>query len=139
MDTMLNDPAVYPTDEIIFSYIGDNKMLWQRFFYEIKREYSSIEGIWRFYNDGKSWLFRFMLKKKTLCWIGIFGNTFRITFYFGDKAAASIDASGLPESMKENFRNGQYFGKIRAITISVSEDSDIDHALILTGIRVRTA
>jgi len=139
MDAILNDPSVYPTNEVIFSHIGEYNVLWQRFLEGVHQAYPGSEEIWRFYNDGKSWLFRFVLKKKTLCWIGLFNNTFRITFYFSDKATALIEAGSLPETLKDNYRNGPYFGKIKAITILVETDSDIDHALALAGIRARVA
>jgi hypothetical protein len=139
MEAILYDPSVYPTDDVIFSHIAENKVHWQRFHTGVRQAYPGSEGIWRFYNDGKSWLFRFMLKKKTLCWIGLFENTFRITFYFSDKAQALIETGDLPETLKENFRNGKYYGKIKAITILVKAESDVDNALSLAGIRVRVA
>ena len=46
-------------------------------------------------------------KKKTLFWIGILQDTFRITFYFGDKAEPLIENSDLPATMKEDFKNGK--------------------------------
>jgi hypothetical protein len=134
---VLFDPAVYPTDAVIRSHIGDHLELWHAWQRRTLEAFPGCEGIWKYYNDGKSWLFRFLLKKKTLCWASLFENSFRVTFYFTDKAVSLIEDSSLPEPLKESFRSGKYYGRIRGITLTVQEDSDVDHILLLTSIRIK--
>lgn len=136
---VLHDASVFPTEEVIFSHIGEYRVLWQKWLGEVHAAYSGCEEVWRYYNDGKSWLFRLLLKKKTVCWAGLHEDTFRITFYFSDKAAGLIEESKLPETVKDTYRNGKHYGKIRGITIPVKEGADIEHVLILTAIRLRIA
>ena len=93
------------------------------------------EEVWNYYNDGKNWLFRVILKKKTLFWIGVLEDTFRITFYFGDKAEPVIEKSSLPEEIKTAFKNGKRYGKISAISIKVKSQEDVDNALLVAGIK----
>jgi len=64
----------------------------------------NISGNWNYYNDGKQWLFKLVQKKKTVFWAGILSDTFRVTFYFGDKAESLIEASELPSNIKNNFK-----------------------------------
>jgi len=136
---VLTDRSVVPDDQLIRSIIGENYAHWETLIQVVREKYPDAESVWKYYNDGKSWLFRMIRKKKTLFWIGVLKDTFRITFYFGDKAENLIESSDLPEGMKAGFKNGKALGKLRAITILVGTDEDIDHALRLTEIRVTVA
>lgn len=132
---VLTDKSVYPHDDLIFSIIGNNSVYWKNLLASIREAYPASEETWNYYNDGKNWLFRVLLKKKTLFWIGVLEDTFRITFYFSDKAEPLIEKSNLPEELKASFRNGKRYGKIRAITIEVKGGEDIDHALVVARIK----
>jgi hypothetical protein len=63
--------------------------------------------------------------KKTIFWGALHEDTFRITFYFGDKAEPLILASDLPESVKNEFMTGKRYGKIRAISRKVFDENDV--------------
>jgi hypothetical protein len=132
---VLTDKSVYPDDNLINSIIGNNSIYWKKFRDSIHELYPASEEVWRYYNDGNNWLFRVILKKKTLFWIGVLADTFRVTFYFGDKAEPAIERSSLPDEIKIAFTQAKRYGKIRPVTIKVKSQEDIDHALIVTGIK----
>ncbi len=132
---VLTDKSVIPTDELIFSIIGENRIHWQKLMNGIAEQFPEAKGEWNYYNDGKNWLFKMVRKKKTLFWIGVHSDTFRITFYFGDKAAPLIEESELNAELKEEFRNGKYYGKIRGLTIKINNPQDVTNAFILAGIK----
>jgi hypothetical protein len=132
---VLKDKSVYPDDDLIFSIIGNNSVYWNKLLAAIRETYPASEEVWNYYNDGKAWLFRVILKKKTLFWIGVLEDTFRITFYFGDKAEPVIEKSSLPEETKASFKNGKRYGKIRSISFEVKGQEDVDHALVVAGIK----
>jgi len=132
---VLTDKSVYPDDDLIFSIIGSNSVYWKKLLDSIRESYPASEEVWKYYNDGKNWLFRIILKKKTLFWIGVLADTFRITFYFGDKAEPAILKSSLSEEIKIAFINGKRYGNLRAITIKVQSGEDIDNVLIVAGIK----
>jgi hypothetical protein len=134
---VLSDKSVVPTDDYIFSLIGDNKTHWIRIMSYAKENYKDISGSWNYYNDGKQWLFKLVQKKKTIFWGGILKDTFRITFYFGDKAESLIDGSDLPQMMKDEFKTARRYGLIRAITIRVFNSSDVDNILKLIEIKYK--
>jgi hypothetical protein len=75
-------------------------------------------------------------REKTLLGIGILKDTFRVTFYFGDKAEPLIKNSTLPPSMIEDFISGKRYGKIRAISTKVQYAADIENCLKLLDIRI---
>lgn len=133
----LTDKNVTPDDKLIFSVIGDRKILWQNIMSFVHDNYKDINEEWRYYNDGKQWLFKLQQKKKTIFWIAILEGTFRVTFYFGDKAEPLITASDLPVSIKNNFKTSKKYGKIRAITLKMKNSSDVETVKKLISIKTR--
>jgi hypothetical protein len=133
---LLSDPDQYPTAEIIFAHIGKSKSLWLALFDYIQAEHPDFAGEWRFYRDGKSWLMKMTQKKKTIFWLSIIKDAFRTTFYFSDKAEELISASAIPAGMKEQFRDGKHYGKIRGLTIIYANNSDVEAAKELIGIKL---
>jgi hypothetical protein len=134
---VLTDPTVQPTDELIFEIIGENSVYWEKLIEYLYDKHLNITEEWRFYNDGKSWLYKAVRKKQTLYWIGVIKDTFRVTFWFGDKAAPIIESSTLPESIKEDFKNAKRYGQLRAISIEVRSDDDYSNAIKLLEIKAK--
>jgi hypothetical protein len=123
---MLSDKEIIPTDEYIFSIIGEKKILWQNLMQFVSENHKDFTGTWNYYNDGKQWLFKMVWKKKTIFWATILQETFKITFYFGDKAESKIIESDLPQSVKDDFKTTRRYGKIRAISTKIFNASDLE-------------
>lgn len=134
---ILNDPEQYPTAEVIFSCIGKKKGLWIQFFDRLHEQHPDFSEEWRYYNDGKSWLMKVKRKSKTIFWLSVGKNDFKITFYFSDKAEASIADSDIPDKLKEEFKTGRRYGKIRGLTIEFTKKKQIEYADALIAIRLR--
>ena len=137
METIvLTDKFTTPTDELIFSIIGDKKIFWQRILSYLHDNHTDISEVWRFYDDGKSWLFRTLKKKNTIFWIGILDGTFRVSFYLADKATPLIAQSQLPEKIKNEFLNTAG-NKFRSITIKMSNADDAENVIKLIEIKLK--
>jgi hypothetical protein len=130
-----SDRNVIPTDEYVFSLLGARKELWQKVIKAALENYPGAAGGWNYYNDGKQWLYKMVFKKKTLFWARVEDDSFRITFYFGDKAEPLIAASDLPLSMKEGFKTAKKYGAIRPISFIVNEHSDVEIVIKLMEIK----
>jgi hypothetical protein len=94
-------------------------------------------GVWNYYNDGKQWLFKMTRKKKTLFWAAVQDDSFRITFYFGDKAEPLLVESKLPQKIKDDFKTSKHYGAIRAISVSLLRDSDIGIIKELISVKLK--
>jgi hypothetical protein len=134
---VLSDKNVIPDNNLLSGYLKDKMALWLLLDDQILKSYENATGTWNYYNDGKSWLYKMVFKKKTLFWGGLFDDTFRITFYFGDKAEPLIDASGLAQLIKDDFKTAKRYGAIRAISTKVTDKEDIDIILLLASIKVK--
>jgi len=132
---LFSDKNIKPTDELIFSIIGDKKELWRTLMNHMNDNYKDSSGEWNYYNDGEKWLFKMLRKKKTVFWIGMLEDTFRVTFWFSDKAESMINESNLPDSIKDEYRSSKKYGAIRAVTVKIVERADIDNVVILISIK----
>ena len=133
---ILSDKNQFPTEEIIFSHIGRTKTLWISFFDYVHSNHPDFTEEWRYYNDGKSWLMKVQRKAKTVFWLSIIKNSFRITFYFTDKASKAIAESNISEELKAQFTDGKLYGKIKGITIVFKKKKDIEYAKSLITIKL---
>lgn len=136
-ERVLSDKNQFPTEEIVFSHIGKTRSLWDSLFENIHTNHPEFAEHWRYYNDGKSWLLKVTKKTKTIFWLSIFKASFKITFYFGDKAEPTIMAGDIPEELKSQFKNGKRYGKIRGITITVNSKNDVTYVLALIETKLK--
>ncbi|MFA6026178.1 MAG: DUF3788 family protein [Ignavibacteriaceae bacterium] len=133
---ILTNKNEFPTEEIIFSHIGKYKVLWQSIFEFIHSRYPDLLEEWRYYNDGKSWLLKVVKKTKTVCWVSVLRNSFRMTFYFTDKAEELILDSSISDELKEQIKNGKHYNKIRSLTITFKYKKDVAYAKSLIAIKL---
>lgn len=133
----LNDQSVLPNDEIIFSMIGDKELLWKQTLAYLYDNSKDITEEWKYYNDGKSWLFRTLKKKKTLFWIRVVTDTFTIAFWFADRFEPMILQSDLPDCTKVDFQNAKRFGKSRCINIEMADSNDFETVKKLIDLKLK--
>ncbi|MDD5326720.1 MAG: DUF3788 family protein [Phycisphaerae bacterium] len=131
----LNDKNEFPDDEVLSRYLGKAKKAWDSFIAFLNENHPSFSGEWRYYNDGKSWLYKITKKKKTICWVSVYLNMFKTSFYFSDKAEDLIKASKLKKEYIDKFIHGKRYGKIRGITVEVKKLADLNAAKILIEIK----
>ncbi|MEJ2050270.1 MAG: DUF3788 family protein [Calditrichota bacterium] len=131
----LNDQNEFPNDEVLSRYLGKVKTTWDLFTNFLTENYPSFSGEWRYYRDGKSWLYKLTKKKKTICWVSVYPNKFKTTFYFSDKAEDLITGSNLDKAYMDQFINGKKYGKIRGITVEIQKSSDLNSTKTLIEIK----
>lgn len=137
MDEMvLTDPNTMPTEEIVFGHIGATSSLWQGLFEYIHSEHPALHEEWRYYKDGQSWLMKVTRKTKTVFWLSVIEGAFRITCYFTDKAEDMVFGSTLSDELKEQFRTGRRYNRIRGLTITFRDDDDISYAKAMIEIKL---
>ena len=134
---ILKNEEQYPSEEVVYSHIGVNKTLWIQLFEFIHKNHPDFSEEWRYYNDGKNWLKKVTKKSKTIFWLSVFKDTFKITFYLADKAEEHVFNSDISDELKGQFRNGKHYGKIRGLTITFSDIKDIDYAISMIAIRLK--
>ena len=132
----MTDPLFVPDVKLIISFVGDRIKLWKDVLLHASSYYTDVTGEWRYYNDGKQWLFKLTRKQKTIFWAAVADNFFRITFYFGDKAEEIILKSDIPEELKKGFAGHKGFGKIRPVTVHLLEPNDVENVYKLIKLKI---
>lgn len=133
---ILGDKSQFPTDEVIFSHLGKAKPLWVALFRYLDEEHPDFTREWRYYNDGKRWLMKAQHKKKTVFWLSVIEGSFRTTFYIHEKAKKTVEDSTISEELKDQFRTGKSYGKIRGLTVVFKVKKDVEFAKELIGIKL---
>ena len=133
---VLTDEKQFPTEKIIFTHIGKSETLWRTLFEYIHGKHPDFSEEWRYYKDGKSWLMKVTRKSKTIFWLSVIENAFRITFYFTDRAEEAIMNSSISDELKEQFKKGKKYNKIRGITIHFKKKKDVEHTKSLIDIKL---
>jgi hypothetical protein len=137
METIvLNDQSIEPNDEIVFSHLGDKRVYWEKMMNLLSDNPQGVNGGWRYYNDGKSWLFRGLKKDKIVFWVGVLEGYFRVSFYLSGKAEPLIEKSNLPEKIKKDFiaTRGE---KFRSIRFEINSAEDIENLRKLIDIKLK--
>ncbi len=121
----LNDKDEFPDNEVLSRYLGNVKEIWDSFLEFLNQEHPSFTGEWRYYNDGKSWLYKLTKKKKTISWISVWDNMFKTSFYFPDKAEDLIVNINLKKEYIDKFVNGNKYSKTRGLTVEIKKPTDL--------------
>ena len=135
-ENVLTDQNQFPTENIVFSHLGASRIYWESIFHHIHTNYSDFSEQWRYFNDGKAWLSKVTRKTKTIFWLSVVKGSFNMTFYFGDKAEPAIMESSISDNLKEHFRNGKRYGKIRGLTLTINSNKDIEYVKSLILIKL---
>jgi hypothetical protein len=131
------DKSVKPNDEIIFSIIGDTKLICKQTFLYLFDNSKDISVNWKYSNCGKYWVCQALKKKKSLFRIRISKkNSFTIAFPIGDQLEPIILQSNLPDSIKNGFIHSQRFNKTRYISIDVKDSKDFENVKKLIDLKI---
>jgi hypothetical protein len=122
----LNDPDVFPDDEVLAALFGRAKVAWDTFVARAEAGFGSGVLGWKYYKDGKAWLNRLVHRKKTLCWISAWDKHFKVVFYFTAKNDAAVAALDIPDDVKENYRTYPPIGKLKPLIFFVRTKKDLD-------------
>lgn len=122
----LTDKNIYPTEEVIFSHIKKSKANWNSVFKYIHTNHPELNEEWRYYNDGKSWLLKVTLKTKTIFWLAVVENAFRITFYFSEKVVQSFSKHIISKALDKKIKESKKVGKSTALTFLMNDKQNIE-------------
>jgi hypothetical protein len=105
----LRDESVYPDENLLKTILGksynayctllklydDNKMTYE----------------WRYYRDGKAWLFKVQRKKRTIVWMSAWKGYMQAAIYVPDRLMEGVYALDISDDVKKRIRNTKNVGK----------------------------
>ena len=135
-EPVLRDADEYPSDDVLRRRLGRAMASWQALVAYIEEHDPALFGEWRYYRDGKSWLYKATYKKLTLSWATVFRGKFKTTCYFPDRAEPAITGSELPKTYIHQYLSGHRYGKTRAISVDVCKLADLKATKQIMEIRL---
>lgn len=127
----LYDANTYPTDEVIASVLGNCYKVYQVFVGAFSKHQIELE--WRYYNDVKSWLGKGILKGKTIFWLSIWQDFFKVSFHFTEKTRLGIMSLPIADEIKTRIKNEPIKGKLVSLIIDVSESTHLNDVFTLVS------
>lgn len=89
----------------------------------------SLQMEWNYYKDGKAWLCKITFRKKTVIWLSVWDDCFKVSFFFTEKSKSGIEELKIDQSIKESFSKSKNIGKLIPLVIAIKENSQVDDVL----------
>lgn len=134
MKQILDNPAIYPTLEILKNVMGENFKNYQSFLHIV--ETLALTMQWHYYKDTKSWLCKISHNKKTICWLSVWEDCFKTSFYFTAKHIQAIDELPITENTKQEFHSYPSTNKLLPIIINIINATMFKDVEILMNYKV---
>ncbi|MDR1757784.1 MAG: UDP-N-acetylmuramate--L-alanine ligase [Bacteroidales bacterium] len=96
----LENPNIYPDKEVLTRVLGDSYPAYEQLLNTITGDEYNLKTAWNFYPVNNTWLCRCYRKKRTVFWLSVWENYFRLTFYFTQHALKRIAALDLDKHLK---------------------------------------
>ena len=128
---ILKDESIYPSAEELKKVMGKNYASFEAFMSAVTRDDIGLIPEWRYYTDGNNWLCKITYKKKTIIWLSVWTDCFKLAFYFNERTAPGLYELDIPQEIKDRFAEASEGKKFKAMVFEAREDVDLDVLLRL--------
>ena len=145
-EQLLLDINIEPNDKMIASCLGNTNNTYINFIKELNKNDISLMK-WRYYKDGKAWLSkgeyewttpRGINKVKTIFWLSIWKDFFKISFFFSHNIKEILLKLPLSEETKNIIKETNPMGKMMRfmpVTFDVSNNNQLNDIFILANFK----
>jgi hypothetical protein len=120
---VLKDKNVFPTEQVLEAALASSYPAFAELCGTLA--VMDVQLQWNYYNDGKAWLCKMLLKKKNLGWLSVWEGFFKTSFYFTEKHLEGIAALEIAESVKEEFCRAKPVGKLIPMIFSIHRQEQL--------------
>jgi hypothetical protein len=135
--SVLDDKAVVPDDKQLEAAIGKPFKLWNDIRGHIFERYDKVVEEWKHSGANYGWSWRAKQGKRALVYLIPQKGFFLAAFCFGDKAVAMVEASDVPEAIKEGLRTARKYAEGRGIRFEIRKAGDVK--TVRTLLEIKTA
>jgi hypothetical protein len=134
----LNDPAIFPSDEVLETTLGEAGFAaYCAMRRTLEQSEWNLTAVWNYYNDGKAWLCKVVWKKKTLFWVSVWEGYFKVAFYFTEKHLDVIAALPLTPGILEDFSRTKPVGKLLPMVLSIHSEDQLGDLNVLIKCKIK--
>ena len=130
METLLlKNKDIFPTEEVIQKALGKCYAIYRELIDAITGDEYGLTLEWKFYNDGKAWLGKAAHKKKTIFWLSVWEDFFKISFYFTEKTRGGVMELTIDDGIKSSFSKMETAGKLVPLQMDIWRKKQLKDAL----------
>ncbi|MDL2313269.1 DUF3788 domain-containing protein [Bacteroidales bacterium OttesenSCG-928-B11] len=123
---LLREAEIEPTEEVLEQVLEKEIFnVYQEILKIITSEFD-LQYEWRFYKDGKSWLFKAVYKRKTIFWLSAWRGFIKISFFFTEKTRSGIFDLPISGEIKEKFDTTKATGKLIALILDIEQEKQLN-------------
>jgi hypothetical protein len=122
---LLKDPEVFPSEEVLEKALGETYPVFEEFMKSAESDEFKLSPEWRYYNDGKAWLCKIVFKKKTVIWLSVWSDCFKVALYFTEKSGGGIAELEISDSIIEAYLKHAPIGKLKPVVFEVRKKSQL--------------
>lgn len=122
---LLRDSAIEPTEQVLKDALGEESFAIYQGLLDIITSEFGLEYEWRYYKDGKAWLFKGVHKKKTIFWLSAWEGFIKTNFIFTEKTRSGISDLLINNKIKKAFEKAQLTGKFVSLILDIKQKEQL--------------
>ena len=136
-ERLFTDKNKKPNNAILKEELGRSFGCWEETKKILEKDHGKLIEEWKYYGQKYGWSMKYLYKKRNLFFFSAQRKYFQLGFMFGDKAAAAIEKSDLPEEYKEQLRVAKKYVEGRVLRLNIKKKSDIKYIGKLVDIKIK--
>jgi hypothetical protein len=128
---LLTSKETFPSPEILKNALGKCYPAFDTLVANITNPQAGLALQWNYYADGKAWLCKGVYRKKTVCWLSVWDDGFKVTFYFLERHVEGLLALNIAEKIKTDFVMAKRVGKLMPLVLEICKKSPLADVLRL--------
>jgi hypothetical protein len=134
--SVFDDKSKQPTKQMLAKALGKQYQLWTDIAEYIVKKYPKAIEEWKYPGAKYGWSFRLKDKKRNIIYMGPREDHIMVAFVFGDKGFDAVQASSLPQPIKDELRNATKYVEGRSIRLQVRTKADLANIKTLIDIKL---
>jgi len=120
----LRDGNVYPDEKVLRKVLNEGYDSYAMLLDLFKKNELSYE--WRYYRDGKAWLCKVQIKKRTIVWMSAWSGFVQATIYFPEKYLEKVYDLSISEETKIKIKSTKYAGKSKPCIFEIRDINNLN-------------
>jgi hypothetical protein len=125
-NNLLGSKDIFPDEAVLQENLGEIYMVFKEMMNKLMSPDFNLTAQWNYYNDGKSWLCKVSFKKKTVFWLSVWDDCYKVGFYFTEKTKDGVLYLEIDEAVKQDFLSEKSIGKLLPLTMEISNSNQLE-------------
>lgn len=126
MKQLLDNPHLTPDSTLLRAVMHDRYDHFEALCRLFER--LGITWAWNYYKDGKNWLCKAQHKNKTVLWLSVWEDCFRLSFFFNQKTRAGVATLDIAPALRTAFETQTATGKLIPLLLDIRSEAELADA-----------